>query len=240
MELIASAPNQAIHFQTICRKNNIELSEEKTSQLSRYVELILEWNKKINLISRKDEANIWDSHILHSASILFLKNMLPSSTILDLGTGGGLPGIVLKILRPDLEVMLLDATYKKILAVQQILSKLKLTGITARWGRAEELSNSGLAGRFDLVVARAVASLSDLAKWAIPVLKKGKGGDSQIQNNLYLQSPALLALKGGDLESEISKTRKVVGLRKISSQPLVFAGSERLGGIDKKLVTIYF
>jgi 16S rRNA (guanine527-N7)-methyltransferase len=204
--------------------------------------LLLGWNEKINLISRQDVANIWQSHILHSSSILFLKKIQLNSKVLDLGTGGGLPGIVLKILRPDLDVLLLDATNKKIHAVQEMLLTLELTGIEAQWGRAEELSKSSLAGKFDLVVARAVAALPEIARWAFPFLKKQKGGGMKIQNYEYLHPPAVLALKGGDVDSEIAKTKQLPSpkVREVVCEPLLFAGSEELGGVDKKLVTIYF
>ncbi len=124
---------------------------------------MLEWNKKINIISRKDEENVWTYHILHSISPLFKIEIKQNSAIVDIGTGGGLPGIPIKILRPDISMLCIDSTGKKINAVSQMITDLKLNNIHALWGRAEEIgSQPEYAGKFDVVIARAVAPLKDL------------------------------------------------------------------------------
>ena len=240
MELEISPIPKAIVFQSICQKNGLHLSEEQRSKVSRFVEILIRWNQEINLISRKDEANVWESHILHSAAILFMKKIPERAEVLDIGTGGGLPGIVLKILRPDLSLTLLDSTNKKILAVRDMISKLHLRGIEAEWGRADERGTTQFKGRFDFVVARAVAALPELVVWTVPFLKKQKTIDSRIHKNLYLLPPALIALKGGEIESEIAKTKRHRYVREVVVEPLMFEGCEHLGGVDKKIVTVYF
>ena len=148
------------------------LSDEQLQALERFGNLLLEWNKKVNLISRRDTENFWTSHILHSLSPLFKVNLPPRSLILDLGTGGGLPGIPMKIPRPDLRFTLLDSTQKKINVVKVILETLSLQGVDAVWGRAEDVGKQREhAQHYELVVAHAVAPLEDLVFWSTPFLK---------------------------------------------------------------------
>ena len=164
---------KALWLKAIFGKNGMELTAEQVSQLSEYVRLLLEWNQKVNLISRKDEANIWERHILHCAALVLLFDFPAGSKVIDIGTGGGLPGIPLKIFRPDLTVLLLDSTKKKIDAVSAMLSSLKLQNISAVWGRAEELATlPQYREQYHIAVARAVAQLPELIKWAEPFLIK--------------------------------------------------------------------
>jgi 16S rRNA (guanine527-N7)-methyltransferase len=149
--------------------------------------------------------------------------------ILDLGTGGGLPGIPIRILRSDLSFVLLDATKKKVEAVQDMIRELSLTSISAVWGRAEEIGKTAAqAHRFDLVIARAVAPLDDLAKWS----------------KLFLREPLtgrrLLALKGGDLETEIRHARCVAGVKNISVVELALAEASEFLASDKKILVVDF
>src|SRR5712691_1942891 len=163
-----------IWLQNICRKNNTEFTDEQANQMESYVSLLLQLNHHINLISRKDVENVWERHILHSISPLFTINMPGDFTILDLGTGGGLPGIPLKIMSPSLEFTLVDSVQKKIKAVSEMIQTLKLTHVTTIWSRAEELSKMPeFKKRFDVVICRAVAPLKELIKWSEPLLKAG-------------------------------------------------------------------
>lgn len=123
-------------FRTLCVKNGFIPTDLQLEQLNQYVQLLLDWNKKINLISRKDEENIWTYHILHSISPLFKIKMMEGSRIVDIGSGGGLPGIPLKILRPDISLLCLDATRKKTNSISQMVDELKLESVHVLWGES--------------------------------------------------------------------------------------------------------
>ena len=194
-------------FLKTCSNNNFDISESKQHLLENYVSLLLSYNKKINLISRVDEENIWTHHILHCTSLLFHKSFLPSCTILDLGTGGGLPGIVFAILHPELHFTLLDATRKKIDAVRSMIDELHLENIKTVWGRAEEIARQPeYSGKFDIVLARAVAPLDKLTKWAKPFLNPAP--DVVTASTEFIPPRSLVAYKGGDIADEINRVRK--------------------------------
>jgi 16S rRNA (guanine527-N7)-methyltransferase len=226
----------SIALQTICRKNALPLNDDQLGVLARYVEGLLQWNKKINLISRRDEENVWFSHILHSIAPLFYVEIPQGWRILDLGSGGGLPGIPLAIVRPDISVTLLDSIRKKSMVTDEIVRTLQLKNVVVRTGRAEESAGKKEVGMFDTVVARAVASLEDLARWSRPLVRQGKqpasaGGKSN--------APHLLALKGGDLEREIAAACRESDIA-ITVIQMSFEGSLELGLEDKKLVLVNF
>ena len=230
-----------IWFRSVCRKNGLVIDNGQVDQMERYVSLLLEWNKKINLISRKGEENVWSSHILHSASILFTLKLVDNPAVLDLGSGGGLPGIPLKILLPRSTFRLIDSTQKKITAVQDIITRLGLQGVETSWGRAEELSRqSNLSSHFDYIVARAVAPLDDLVRWSAPFLQRVGQERSVVPGSPTLQPPALVALKGGDIQTEIAKTKRMKEVRSIEVADLIFSGSEDLPSTDKKIVVVKF
>jgi 16S rRNA (guanine527-N7)-methyltransferase len=218
------------------------IDDNQANLLDRYVALLLEWNQKINLVSRKDESRIWENHILHSISVLFRIRLNKHSVILDLGTGGGMPGIPLKILMPDAEVVLIDSTKKKIAAVEDMLVRLQLQGIRALWGRVEELSQQeDLKSHFDYIVARAVAPLQDLIVWSIPFLRHAEQKDNSQRSELPdVEAPALIALKGGDLEEELRKAERKTTFRSVNIVNLVFHGSEEISSPDNKLVIVKF
>lgn len=164
------------------------LSPKQTEQLVRLGPLYMEWNEKINVISRKDIDNLYPHHILHSLALARVISMAPDADILDLGTGGGLPGIPLAIMFPDTNFTLIDGTRKKITVVQAIAEELGLANVTAVHGRAEELKT-----KYDFVVCRAVAALDKLYAWSMPLLKtKHRHG---LPNGL-------LTLKGGNIKAE--------------------------------------
>lgn len=235
----------AVHLRTVCSQNGLELDEEQIISLELLSASLLDWNKKINLISRRDEENVWNSHILHSLSLLFKIELKPSARVLDLGTGGGLPGIPIKIARRDLGITLLDSTQKKINVVNDLITTLGLTGCSAEWGRAEDLGlRKEFRGQYDIVVARAVASLSDLVRWSTPFLKDANIIDAEKQEHnsrdsrIVITSPALVALKGGDLSGEISQAQRLPQAKKISVIDLTLKGSYQLEGGEKKIVLV--
>jgi len=233
------SPDVPPEIQRRCRENGIQLSDAQYGQIALFVRSVLDWNGKINLISRRDQENIWFSHILHSLSILFYVDVPGGSRILDLGTGGGFPGIPLAIARPDVRMVLIDSIRKKTMAVQEMIERIGLTGVSVWTGRAEEMSlKPGTAGSFDYVFTRAVASLEDLARWSRPYLKKRAAADSAASGKIV--PPALVALKGGDLEREISSARRKGRLKEVRVTPMSFPGSTSLPLEDKKLVAVYF
>ncbi len=234
--------SRATWLRTICHKNGLHPSDGQLALLEHYVSLLLDWNKKINLISRKDEDQVWSNHILHSISLLFKLRLTEKARILDLGTGGGLPGIPLKILLPDSEFLLVDSTRKKIAAVQEMIGVLGLKSIDTAWGRVEELAaTKNLQRQFDYIVTRAVAPLKDLLRWSAPLIFGPLSTNTPRSIVLPgVAPPALLAFKGGGLEEEISNARRELVGRSLEIVNLVYPGSEDLPASDKKVVVVAF
>lgn len=218
-----------VWFWTVCRKNGLELTDTQLDLFGRFANLLLEWNRKVNLVSRKDEANVWQAHLLHSVSIL-MRGVIPAGQrVLDLGTGGGLPGIPIKICRPDLAFTLLDATKKKVDAVTDMIRALGLPSVQACWGRAEDMGKQAEhAHQYDLVIARAVAPLSDLVKWSQPFLRSP------------LDGTRLITLKGGDLVTEIRHAKNLSGVKNISAVELELTDSSEFLASDKKILVVDF
>jgi 16S rRNA (guanine527-N7)-methyltransferase len=238
-------PEKKLWFRTLCVKNGFLLTDFQLEQLDQYVNLLLDWNKKINLISRKDEENFWTYHILHSISPLFKLKLMEGSKIVDIGTGGGLPGIPLKILRPDISLICLDATRKKVNAVSQIVDELKLENVNVIWGRAEEIGmQSEYLHRFDFAIARAVCQLNELISLSINFLKKRNYSDlfeyTKSGGPIDPNPPALIAFKGGDLTQEIDMAKRQHPRVNINSVDLTFTGSEQLIASDKKILIVHF
>lgn len=232
---------EAEEFVEICRLNGLEIEDKKFDLLKRYVELLIEWNKKINLISRK-EPDIWGKHILHCISPLFKINIEDNSFILDLGTGGGLPGIPWAILNEGARFILLDGTKKKINAVEDILKRLNLVNAKALWGRAEELSRDDkYRGRFDYVICRSVAELKKLVKWSFNFLNPSNFSKKfldETDEKHYLYPGCLIAFKGGDVESEIYSAVKTRLVSEIKVVELKFKGDDKVKFDDKKIVLL--
>lgn len=157
-----------------------------------------EWNSKINVISRKDIAGLYEKHVLHSLAIAAAFSFEPGMEILDIGTGGGFPGIPLAIYFPQVKFHLVDSIAKKLKVVNEVTSSLALNNVTTQYIRVEEIKNR----KFNFVVSRAVAPLKDLWKWSKPLLKKSH--ESLVQRSESgIPAPGLICLKGGDLAAEI-------------------------------------
>ncbi|MBI5471528.1 MAG: 16S rRNA (guanine(527)-N(7))-methyltransferase RsmG [Ignavibacteriae bacterium] len=233
-----------LRIQSIARKNHLTISEEQLSQLSKYVSLLVDWNSKINLIARSDVQNVWSNHILHSLSILFFVSFPTGARVLDLGTGGGLPGIPLAILRSDLHLTLLDSIAKKTKAVQDMVGNLGLRNAAVETGRAESFEvQSRLKLSFDVVIARAVAPLVDLIKWSKPLLRQMGHLSSAPESGFggrHFPTPYVLTLKGGDLSQEIDSAKLKTKPKKVEKLELVFEGSEEIGLQDKKIIIVQF
>lgn len=193
-------------FLSLCRLQGVQLSDRQIDTLDRYVAGLCDWNKKINLISRKDASHVWTKHIAHCISLLSAVRIPDGSRIVDIGTGGGLPGIPIKILRPDLSFLLIDATRKKTDAVSDIVGSLGLGRLEVAWGRAETVaSQSKFNRKFDFSIARAVSSLVELIEWAKPFLAESPDAVKGETQNVPVQvrPPALIAFKGGDISGEL-------------------------------------
>ncbi len=223
---------------TLCKKNGVYITDIQMRQLTRFKSLLLDWNKKINLVSRKNEENIWKGHIALSLSILFKIEFRDKMKILDLGTGGGLPGIPMSILLPSCSFLLLDSTQKKITAVQAMVESLELANVNTVWGRAEELhKNPKLHQTFDAVVARSVSSLSNLVEWGGPFLKAFKGTNI-LQKKISISVPSLITFKGMEIDEEEKTAKKEFPTILLQSVPLSYAGSEEFENLDKKLIIV--
>ncbi|HEV3412538.1 MAG TPA: 16S rRNA (guanine(527)-N(7))-methyltransferase RsmG [Puia sp.] len=166
-----------------------DFSAEEIRQLAALDDLYKDWNGKINVISRKDIDSLYEKHILHSLAIAAAFDFQPGMEVIDIGTGGGFPGIPLAILFPDTKFHLVDSIGKKIKVVDAVASSIGLTNVTTAHTRAEEIKGR----KFDVAVSRAVAPLKDLWTWSRPLLRKPQFDVS-----------GLICLKGGDLAAEIS------------------------------------
>jgi 16S rRNA (guanine527-N7)-methyltransferase len=153
--------------------------------------LYREWNEKINVISRKDIESLYEKHVLHSLAIAAVADLPDGLQVLDLGTGGGFPGIPLAIFFPEVHFHLVDSIGKKIKVVEGVAEALNLQNVTTAHSRVEDIKNR----KFDLVVSRAVAPLKDLWRWSKPLVKKNADEN---------RPSGLICLKGGDLAQEIS------------------------------------
>jgi 16S rRNA (guanine527-N7)-methyltransferase len=185
-----------------------DFSEEQLRQLTMLDGLYKEWNEKINVISRKDIESLYEKHVLHSLSIAAAFEFTEGMEILDLGTGGGFPGIPLAIFFPEVKFHLVDSIAKKLKVVSAVAETIGLKNVTTQHGRVEEIMNR----KFDFVVSRAVAPLKDLWIWSKPLLKKAQGTGNKEQgtrNKTQTTSPGqpgLICLKGGDLTIEIQES----------------------------------
>lgn len=223
-------------FISVCSDNGLEINQTEAELFEKYRELLLDWNRRVNLVSRKDEENFYPNHALNSVSFLFRKSLNSASKIIDLGTGGGLPGVPLKILAPDLDIRLVDSIMKKTAALSSILADLALPGAKAVTGRAEELAKTGeFKGHFDYVISRAAGKLDELAKWSRGFLKKTEtfGGET-------IPVGTLIVLKGGDFADEVKHTRNLKFVESVIVDEITFNGMDEINNRDKKLVLVEY
>lgn len=170
-----------------------EISEKQKEQFQKLEELYTEWNAKINVISRKDMESLYEKHILHSLGIAKIMPFSDGTKVLDVGTGGGFPGIPLAILFPNVQFTLIDSIGKKITVVNAVAEGLGLENVTAIHGRAEKLKE-----KFHFVVSRAVTQMPEFLRWL-----KGKFEKEQFNP----KHNGVLYLKGGDLAEELAGLR---------------------------------
>jgi len=194
-----------------------DLSEKQISQFSKLKDLYTYWNDKINVISRKDIENIYLRHILHSLAIAKFITFKNGTTVLDLGTGGGFPGIPLSIIFPKTNFILSDSIKKKILVVNEVVKQLGLENVKSEWSRAENLNH-----KYDFLVTRAVAKMPKIIEWS-------KGNFNPISINDL--SNGIIALKGGDVTEELLgiEQKKIVDIKNFFDNHYF---------IDKKIVYV--
>lgn len=171
-----------------------ELTEKQIEQFDRLEELYMDWNAKINVISRKDMEQFYVHHVLHSLGIAKVMRFEPGTKVLDIGTGGGFPGIPLSILFPDTHFHLVDSIGKKITVVKEVARALKLSNVEAQQIRAEELVR-----KYDFVISRAVTRMINFYPWVKGKIKREDF--NEFQNGI-------LYLKGGDVDEEMEELDK--------------------------------
>jgi 16S rRNA (guanine527-N7)-methyltransferase len=182
---------------SILTKYFAEFSPLQLSQFEALGPLYSDWNSKINVISRKDIDSLYEKHILHSLAIAAAFDFNKGMEIIDIGTGGGFPGVPLAIFFPEVKFHLVDSIGKKLKIIEAVKEELKLTNITTQHCRAEEIKGR----KFDFALSRAVAPLKDLLRWSKPLLKS----ESYEMDGSLVRS-GLICLKGGDLAQEISES----------------------------------
>lgn len=178
-----------------------DFTDQQKGQLEALDSLYREWNEKINVISRKDIDSLYEKHVLHSLSIAAAFHFNAGSRVIDIGTGGGFPGVPLAIFFPETEFFLVDSIGKKIKVVDAVKEGAGLHNITTINKRAEEIRDI----KFDCVVSRAVAPLKDLWHWTKPLLNKKVAKPSETAEGLE-DPQGLICLKGGSLAVEISES----------------------------------
>lgn len=189
-----------------------DFSPAQIEQFKSLEALYKEWNARINVISRKDIDSLYEKHVLHSLAIAAAFEFPAGLEIVDIGTGGGFPGIPLAIYFPEVKFHLVDSIGKKLKIVEAVKEAIGLQNVTTQHGRAQEIKNM----KFDFAVSRAVAPLKDLLQWSRPLLKSSAYTFESASGQVLLHS-GLICLKGGDLAQEISDSGAKPRMIEVSS-----------------------
>ncbi len=217
-------------FENKLKKLNLILTNEMKEQFSVYYDLLIEWNKKMNLTAITEFEEVMDKHFLDSAALGNYLQLAKQETLLDLGTGAGFPGIPLKIIFPHLNVLLADSLNKRVHFLQEVIRQLNLQDISAVHGRAEDLAHqSAYREYYDLCVSRAVAHLSVLSEYCLPFVKtKGLfvGYKTAGVQEEVVQAEKAIQILGGKLRGveefqlpETEYTRSFVFIEKVKRTP---------------------
>ncbi|HJW18677.1 MAG TPA: 16S rRNA (guanine(527)-N(7))-methyltransferase RsmG [Flavisolibacter sp.] len=189
-----------------------DFSPAQVAQFKALEGLYKDWNAKINVISRKDIDSLYEKHVLHSLAIAAAFEFPAGLEVVDIGTGGGFPGIPLAIYFPEVKFHLVDSIGKKLKIVEAVKEAIGLQNVTTQHGRAQEIKNR----KFDFAVSRAVAPLKDLLQWSRPLLKSSSYTFESATGQVLLHS-GLICLKGGDLAQEISESGAKPRMIEVSS-----------------------
>ncbi len=220
------SPLTAADVRRICLENGLDISDSQWQLLEKWAALLLEVNQNVNLISRKETEFLWEKQILPCLALLIFRKFSPDADVCDFGTGGGLPGMLLAIVRPDLRLTLLDSRHKKIEVVQQMVDSLKLSNAQTVLGRGEELGKQRpWRQRFPLLTARAVAPLIDLVRWTADLRK--------VESVLHIY-------KGGEIKDEVfALSKKVSGVR-VNKSLMVLKGYPKFAENQKYIISLEF
>jgi 16S rRNA (guanine527-N7)-methyltransferase len=193
---------EAPHGMEVITRYFSDFTAEQLARFSALEPLYKEWNAQINVISRKDIGALYGKHVLHSLSLAAVFDFPEGSQVIDIGTGGGFPGIPLAIFFPGVHFFLADSIGKKLKVVKAIKESLGLENVTIMHIRAEEIHGK----KFDVAVSRAVAPLKDLWRWSKPLLRKSDAASRESAAGHLPAASGLICLKGGDLSAEISES----------------------------------
>lgn len=192
-----------------------ELSDLQQNQIERLALLYSDWNEKINVVSRKDVEELYERHVLHSMSIALYTEFLPGSSVVDVGTGGGFPGIPLAILFPEVQFTLVDSIGKKLKVVNEVVEALSLKNVRTINDRIEQVPET-----FDFVVSRAVAAMPTFVHWVSQRVKP---------ESKHANANGIWYLKGGDLAEELAPYKKKVKVYALHERiPLPFFETKKL------------
>lgn len=181
-----------------CRDIGLELTKEQYEQFMKYKDLIQEWNKKVNLTSIKEDEEIVKKHFIDSIKIFKFEEVKNAKRIIDIGTGGGFPGIPMKIVNPDCEMVLLDSLNKRVNFLNIVINDLGLKNISTIHGRAEDFAvKPEYREKFDIVVSRAVANMTVLSEFCLPYVNLGKH---------------FVALKGPSVDEELNESKRALSI----------------------------
>ena len=215
-----------LEFWTLCNANGILLTREQMETFERFHDELLYWNEKVNLISRKDMDNVWIRHFMHSLSIVKSNLIKPKSRCIDVGCGGGFPGIPVGIARPDISLTLVDSIAKKMKLTAMFADHTGQRNFKAIVSRMEDIAkDTSQVNSFDYIIARAVAPISSLIQWTKPLLKK---------------EGSYILLKGGDLTTEIHEAKIAFPGLVVKETPIHWIGVDWFSKEEKKIIECTF
>ncbi len=225
------------------RANGLTIRPDDLEKLNLFVTNILVWNGRINLISRRDEGNVWSKHVLISLSFLCQRRLASGSRIADIGSGGGFPAIPLAILHPNIRFFLIDSIQKKIRALESIVRELELTNISTICARAETLSLSpDYHHRFHYVTCRGVGSIVEvfaLSKGLLVPIERDLDINDSRDSRAVIDPGSILAFKGGDIRAELRKATERFHPRCIEVLPLQLPRESSLDLLNKYLIILH-
>lgn len=223
-------------FSSICAANGLALTPGQALLFEKYREALLAANKQVNLISRKDEENFYPNHALNSVSFLYARRLKPDAKMLDLGTGGGLPGLPVWIIYNRIGVVFLDSITKKTAALSSILAELGLREAEVVNARAEDLAKKDeFQGRFDYVISRAAGKLEDVVRWSHKFLKSFEEASDDT-----IPVGTLIVLKGGNFDEELRHARSLKFVKSVDVADVTFQGMDEIYNKEKKLVLVKY